>query len=88
MAGKVHIMSKLLATALAVALLAGCAAPSSDACRLIAIAVDEGNQFAEAWYIEASAVLDKCGNKAAAELARQQACAARRFNDSSVECNP
>ena len=81
-------MSRFIAL-LCTALVVGCGTPKppADVCRLIAIAVDEG-QFAEAWYIKASAVLAQCGNQAAAELATEQACAARRFNDSSVECMP
>jgi len=66
-------------------LLAGCARPPADACQLLAIAMEEGD-FAEAWYIEAGQVLVRCGIPNAAEVAASKACAARRFNDSRVEC--
>lgn len=74
---------------LCAALVVGCGTPKppEDACRLIAIATDEA-QLAEAWYLKASAVLTRCGDEVGAAMATQQACAARRFNDSSVECKP
>ena len=80
-------MSRLIALACAIAL-AGCSTKQpSGACQLIAIAVDEA-QLAEDWYIKASDVLSQCGDKVGALLATKQACAARRFNNSNVECPP
>lgn len=69
----------------AAALLAGCASPSHQACRLLTIALDEA-QMAEAWYIETGEVLTRCGVAGAAEAAESKACYARRFNDNSVVC--
>lgn len=80
-------MGKLLIALLFAAATAGCSTSPPAACDLIAIATAEA-QLAEAWYIEAGAVLTQCGNPTAAALAIEQACAARRFNDSSVECKP
>lgn len=75
-----------LAIAMCAVLLAGCA--FSDMCQLLTIAFDEAD-MAEAWYIETGAVLaSKCGVSGATEVAERKACAARRFNDSSVECKP
>ena len=71
------------------AVLAGCGTikPSANACRLLAIALDEA-EMAEAWYIETGDVLARCGMPNAAEKAAYKACVARRFNDPSVECKP
>ena len=69
------------------AVLAGCARPPADACRLLAIALDEA-EMAEAWYIEAGQVLVRCGIPNAAEVAASKACYARRVNDNRVECKP
>lgn len=68
------------------ALLAGCATPSQQACELLDTALDEGQQFAEAWYRRAGPVLAACGVKNALERAERGACAARKFNDNTLEC--
>ena len=78
-------MWKMFIPFLCAMVLAGCARPPADACQLLAIAMDEGD-FAEAWYTEAGQVLVRCGIPNAAEVAASKACAARRFNDSRVEC--
>ena len=72
-------------------LLAGCAVlpqPSQGraACDLLDTAMDEGQQFAEAWYQQAGRVLAWCGSPRALERAERGACAARRFNDTAVVC--
>lgn len=74
---------------LCAAIVAGCGTirPSTSACGLLAIALDEA-EMAEAWYIETGDVLARCGMPNAAEKAAYKACIARRFNDSSVECKP
>jgi len=78
-------MIRAAITLAALVLLAGCATPPPDACRLLTIAIDEA-QMAEAWYIETGKVLTRCGVPDAAEVAEHKACYARRFNDSSVVC--
>ncbi len=79
------------AAAVALALLAGCAvlpqpSPGRAACDLLDTALDEGQQFAEAWYLRAGPVLQWCGAPRALERAQRGACAARRFNDTAVVC--
>lgn len=78
-------MTRAAITLAALALLAGCASPSHQACRLLTIAQDEA-QMAEAWHLDAGEVLATCGVPGAQETAAHKACYARRFNDTSVEC--
>ncbi|KQO38104.1 hypothetical protein ASF19_20225 [Acidovorax sp. Leaf84] len=61
----------------------GCASP--QACALLDTALSEA-QMAEAWYLEAGKVLQACGIPEAMERADSKACYARRFNNTSVEC--
>lgn len=54
-------------------------------CGLLETAQDEA-QMAEAWHSSAGRELAMCGVPRAAERAAEKACAARRFNDTSVMC--
>lgn len=56
------------------------------ACDLLSTAQDEA-QMAEAWHIRTGDALRACGVPRAAERAAEKACAARRFNDTSVVCD-
>lgn len=81
-------MTRAAITLAALVLLSACAAQPQDreACALLDTAMDEGQQFAEAWYLRAGEVLARCGVPHAKERAERGACAARRFNDTSVVC--
>lgn len=84
-------MTRAAITLAALVLLQGCALlphPSSGraACGLLDTAMDEGQQFAEAWYRQAGRVLAWCGSPNALERAERGACYARRFNDDTVVC--
>ena len=54
-------------------------------CYLLTTAQDEA-QMAESWHLSAGDALRACGVPRAAERAAEKACAARRFNDTSVVC--
>lgn len=84
-------MTRAAIAVAALVLLQGCAilpTPSTSltSCDLLDTAMDEGQQFAEAWYLRAGPVLAWCGKTRAMERAKRGACAARRFNDTTVEC--
>lgn len=81
-------VTPLVAAAALMVLLSACATPDRQACELLDTALDEGQQFAEAWYTQAGPVLERCGAPRALERAAAGACAARRLNDATLECPP
>lgn len=85
-------MIRAAITLAALVLLVGCSvryetsAQERAVCELLDTALDEGQQFSEAWYLRAGEVLERCGVPRAKDRAERGACYARRFNDSSVVC--
>lgn len=76
---------------IAAAALAGCtvvpAGTASQACDLIQVASDEAD-LAPSWYVQAGAVLDRCGREDAIPAAERRACfaSARNGYRDSKEC--
>ena len=76
---------------IAAAALAGCtvvpAGTARQACDLIQVASDEAD-LAPSWYVQAGAVLDRCGREGAIAVAERRACfaSARNGYRGSKEC--
>ena len=76
---------------IAAAALAGCtvvpAGTARQACDLIQVASDEAD-LAPSWYVQAGAVLDRCGREGAVAAAERRACfaSARNGYRDSKEC--
>ena len=76
---------------IAAAALAGCtvvpAGTARQACDLIQVASDEAD-LAPSWYVQAGAVLDRCGREGAIPAAERRACFASSRNGyrDSKEC--
>lgn len=76
---------------IAAAALAGCtvvpAGTARQACDLIQVASDEAD-LAPSWYVQAGAVLDRCGREGAIPAAERRACfaSARNGYRDSKEC--